>query len=199
MLGVNVDITEQKNAETLRREEVALRESEGRLREMANAMPQIVWTATAEGRLESFNRRWYEMTGAAESVIMDQSWLSMTHPEDQQKTRDAWLRAVATGEACEVEHRLRVSATGEYRWHLARAHPVRDASGSITRWYGSCTDIQDQKSVEQELRETQQQLESRVEDRTADLSAAVVALEAEIADRIISHFSFTRATIGWWR
>jgi PAS domain S-box-containing protein len=184
MLGVNADITEQKNAEARRREETALRESEGRLREMANAMPQIVWTAGADGRLESFNRRWYEMTGAAESVITDQSWLSMTHAEDQQKTRDAWLRAVATGEPCEVEHRLRVSATGDYRWHLARAHPVRDESGSIMRWYGSCTDIQDQKSVEQELRETQQQLESRVNERTADLSAAVVALEAEIADRV---------------
>ncbi len=184
MLGVNVDITQQKNAEALRREEVALRESEGRLRDMANAMPQIVWTAAADGRLEYFNQRWHEMTGASDSVILDQSWLSMTHPEDQEKTRDAWLRAVATGEPCEVEHRLRVAETGDYRWHLARAHPVRDASGAIIRWYGSCTDIQDQKSVERELRDIQQQLESRVAERTADLSAAVVALEAEIADRI---------------
>jgi len=184
MLGVNVDITQQKNAEALRREEVALRESEGRLRDMANAMPQIVWTAAADGRLEYFNQRWHEMTGASESVILDQSWLSMTHPDDQEKTRDAWLRAVTTGEPCEVEHRLRVAETGDYRWHLARAHPVRDASGAIIRWYGSCTDIQDQKSVERELRDIQQQLESRVAERTADLSAAVVALEAEIADRV---------------
>jgi len=189
MLGVNVDITEQKNTETLRREEVALRESEGRLREMANAMPQIVWTARGDGRLESFNRRWYEMTGDAESVIADQSWLSMTHPDDQQRTRDSWLHSVATGEPCEVEHRLRMAGTGDYRWHLARAHSVRDASGRIIRWYGSCTDIQDQKIVEQELRETQQQLESRVMERTADLSAAVVALEAEIADRITAEQS----------
>ncbi|HKP49310.1 MAG TPA: PAS domain S-box protein, partial [Gemmatimonadales bacterium] len=184
MLGVNVDITQQKNAEVLRREEAALRESEGRLRDLANAMPQIVWTATSEGRLDYFNRRWHEMTGASTSVILEQSWLSMTHPEDQVKTRDAWLRAVATGEPCEVEHRLRVADTGEYRWHLARARPVCDASGTIIRWYGSCTDIQDQKSVEGELRDIQQQLESRVAERTADLSAAVVALEAEIADRI---------------
>ena len=184
MLGVNVDITEQKNAEALRREEAALRESEGRLRDMANAMPQIVWTAAADGRLEYFNQRWHDMTGASSSVVLDQSWLSMTHPEDQQKTRDAWLHSVATGEPCEVEHRLRVANTGEYRWHLARAHPVRDASGAVIRWYGSCTDIQDQKSVERELRDIQQQLESRVAERTADLSAAVVALEAEIAERI---------------
>ncbi len=184
MLGVNVDITQQKNAEALRQEEAALRESEGRLRDMANAMPQIVWTATGDGRLEYFNRRWHEMTGASDSVILDQSWLSMTHPEDQEKTRAAWLRSVTTGEPCEVEHRLRVANTGEYRWHLARAHPVRDASGAIVRWYGSCTDIQDQKSVERELRDIQHQLESRVAERTADLSAAVVALEAEIADRV---------------
>ncbi|HSJ75147.1 MAG TPA: MASE1 domain-containing protein, partial [Gemmatimonadales bacterium] len=66
MLGVNVDITQQKNAEALRREEAALRESEGRLRDMANAMPQIVWTAAADGRLEYFNQRWHDMTGASD-------------------------------------------------------------------------------------------------------------------------------------
>jgi PAS domain S-box-containing protein len=184
LLGVNVDITERKIAETLRQEESALRESEARLRELANAMPQIVWTATADGRLDYFNRRFYDITGAPETVLADQSWLSITHPEDRQATLHAWQRAVATGEPCEVEHRLKIAETGEYRWHLARARPVRDATGAVVRWYGSCTDIQDHKSVEQRLRETHLQLEAWVEERTADLSAAVVALEAEISDRV---------------
>jgi PAS domain S-box-containing protein len=184
MLGVNVDITERKIAEALRQEEATLRESEARLRELANAMPQIVWTATGDGRLDYFNRRYYDITGAPETVLADQSWLTLIHPDDRQSTLDAWQRAVATGEPCEVEHRLRMAATGEYRWHLARALPVRDSTGALARWYGSSTDIQEHKSVEQRLRETHLQLETRVEERTADLSAAVAALEAEIADRV---------------
>jgi PAS domain S-box-containing protein len=161
-----------------------LRESEARLRELADAMPQIVWTATADGHLDYFNRRWYEMTGASDSIVSEQSWLSMTHPEDRQKTHEAWLRAVTTGERCEVEHRLVVAGSGTYRWHLARALPVRDATGAILHWYGSCTDIQDQKTVEWQLREVQQQLEARVDQRTAALSEAVVALQGEIAERV---------------
>jgi PAS domain S-box-containing protein len=184
MLGVNVDITERKSAEALRQEESTLRESEARLRELANAMPQIVWTATADGRLDYFNRRWYEITGAPDTVVADQSWLSMTHPEDRSRTLDAWQRAVVTGEPCEVEHRLWMAETGDYRWHLARARPVRDAAGAVVRWYGSCTDIQEHKNIEQRLRETHLQLEAWVEERTAELSAAVVALQAEIADRV---------------
>lgn len=177
-IGSCIDITEHKQAEQV------LRESEARLRELADAMPQIVWTATGEGRLDYFNHRWYEMTGASESVLAEQSWLSMTHPDDRQETRDAWVRAVATGEPCVVDHRLWVAASGTYRWHLARALPVRDATGAIRRWYGSCTDIQDQKTVERELRDAQQQLEARVEQRTAALSEAVVALQEEIAERV---------------
>jgi len=177
-IGSCIDITEHKQAEQV------LRESEARLRELADAMPQIVWTGTAEGRLDYFNHRWYEMTGASESVLAEQSWLAMTHPDDRQETCEAWLRAVATGEPCVVEHRLWVAASGTYRWHLARALPVRDATGTILRWYGSCTDIQDQKTVEGELRVAQQQLEARVEQRTAALSEAVVALQQEIVERV---------------
>ncbi|HEX5574831.1 MAG TPA: PAS domain-containing protein, partial [Gemmatimonadales bacterium] len=113
-IGGCIDITEQKQAEQ------RLRESEAGLRELADAMPQIVWTATAEGRLDYFNRRWYDITGAE----AEQGWLSMTHPDDRQQTLDAWQRAVATGEPCEVEHRLWIAETGRYRWHLARARPV---------------------------------------------------------------------------
>jgi PAS domain S-box-containing protein len=177
-IGGCIDITEQKQAEH------TLRESEAGLRELADAMPQIVWTATADGRLDYFNRRWYDITGAEESTLANQSFLSMTHPDDRQQTLDAWRRAVATGEPCEVEHRLQIGDTGYYRWHLARARPVRDSTGTIVRWYGSCTDIEDHKAVERELRETQHQLEERVVQRTADLSAAVVALQDEIADRV---------------
>ena len=183
MLGVNVDITERKAVEELRREETSLRESEARLRELADAMPQIVWTATPDGRMDYFNQRWYDLTGADRNTSRDQSWLSMTHPEDRKVTFEAWRHAVATGGQCEVEHRLQVRDTGEFRWHLARAFPVKDRTGAVLRWYGSCTDIHDQKRVEQELRDSRIDLEARVIERTRELSTAIVQLREEIAER----------------
>ena len=181
MIGVNLDITERKSAEKFREDEATLRVSESRFRELADAMPQIVWSAGPDGHIDYFNNRWYELTAAQDSG--EQNWIWMTHPEDRNITLDAWRTAVLLGERCEVEHRLRVGETGEYRWHLARAVPVRNQVGKIVRWYGSCTDIEDQKQVEGALRESRLRLEDRVTERTAELSAAVVALQTEITER----------------
>ena len=183
MLGVNVDITERKAADELRREEASLRESEARLQELANAMPLIVWTATPDGRLDYFNRRWYELTGAVpESNPTDA--VQMTHADDRQTLLDHWNLAVATETPCVVEHRLYDAATKEFRWHLLRALPIRGSDGAVKRWYGSCTDIHDQKQVEQDLRGSRVDLESRVTERTAELSGAIVQLLKEIEDRV---------------
>jgi PAS domain S-box-containing protein len=184
LLGVNVDITDQKSVAERRHQEVALRQSEARFRELADTMPQIVWSAGPGGQLEYFNQRWYGLTGADGISTEEGSWLSMTHPYDRQGLLNAWRESVRTGQPCQVEHRLRVQATGQYRWHLARALPVRDANGAVIRWYGSCTDIEDQKQVERELRKTRLELEERVAERTTELSSAVVALRDEIAERI---------------
>jgi len=179
-----VDVTDRKQTEKLRQDEMTLRVSEGRLRELADAMPQIIWTATGDGRLDYFNRSWYELTGGTESMLEDQTWMSMTHPDDQQTMLELWQQAAATGEPFEVEHRLQVRETGAFRWHLARARPIRDGGGTVVRWYGSCTDIQDYKVVEGALRDVHTELEHRVEERTSDLSAAVLALRDEIGDRM---------------
>jgi PAS domain S-box-containing protein len=184
MIGVNVDITEQKLAEGLRREEAALRQSEARFREMANAMPQIVWTVRPDGRLDYFNRRWYELTGAPEGETGTDNWLPMTHPDDRQVCIDALSQALVTGQPFQVEHRIKVQATGQYRWHLARAQPVRNEAGQIVLWYGTCTDIEQQKVIEQQLRDARVGLEQRVVERTAELSDAVLALREEIAERV---------------
>jgi PAS domain S-box-containing protein len=182
MIGVNVDITERKLTEELRRDEAALRKSEARFREMADAMPQIVWAVRPDGRLDYFNRRWYELTGAKQGET--DNWLPMTHPDDRPLCVEALSRAMRTGEPLQVEHRIRVEATGEYRWHLARARPVRNEAGEIVRWYGTCTEIEQQKATERVLRESQIGLEKRVIERTTELSDAVVALREEIADRV---------------
>jgi PAS domain S-box-containing protein len=185
LLGVNVDVTEKKSAESLRREDASLRESEAHLRQLADAMPQIVWTATPDGRVDYLNQRWEALTGAGLDTSKNDGWLLMVHPDDRADTIRTWRQAVATGRPCEIENRLRVGDTGEFRWHLTRGIPVRDNSGEVLRWYGSSTDISDQKRVEQELRDAREDLGLRVEERTLELSNAVVQLRREIADRIV--------------
>lgn len=183
LLGVNVDITERKAAEDSRRQDASLRESEARLRELADAMPQIIWSATAEGRPDYYNNRWYELTGAAKLGSSESNMLTI-HPDDRQVVTEVWQEAIRTGTPCQVEHRLHVAATGEFRWHVMRAVPVRDVNGAVIRWYGTCNDIHDQKVIEQQLRDARVDLEQRVSERTTELWSAVLALRGEIADRV---------------
>lgn len=141
-----------RNATTRIRAEEKLRESETRFRVMANAIPQIVWITDAEGKVEFFNQQWYAysgdvMEGATAQFISDH----FVHPDDQQLTMDAWASATQNGHTFVIEHRLR-SKSGEYRWFLARAEPHRDtASQSVIRWFGTSTDIHDQKLIRDEL------------------------------------------------
>jgi PAS domain S-box-containing protein len=176
-------IEERGQAEEALREEAALRESEARLRGLADAMPQIVWAARPDGHVDYYNRRWYELTGAKETETGDASWLPVYHPDDRQRCLDLWYESVRTGKPFQIEHRLLLQEADTYRWHLGRALPVRDGAGNIVRWYGACTDIDDQKKSEQALREMREQLEQRVTERTAELSQTNVALRAEIAER----------------
>ena len=127
-----------------------LRESEGRLRELADAMPQIVWASRADGSIDYFNDRWYEMTGLSRDSELDESWTPFVHPDDLAPCVEAWKQSVATGKPFEAELRFK-SGESAYRWFLARALPVRDAGGDVVRWYGTCTDIDASKQLEKEL------------------------------------------------
>jgi PAS domain S-box-containing protein len=138
-----------QHAETER----ALRESEARFRQLADSMPQIVWTARPDGFVDYFNRKFYELTGAAEGPQGDESWLPVIHPDDRQRVLDAWYGAARAGRPHQVEFRYWFTATGAYRWYLERSLPVRDGDGRIVRWYGTCTDIDDQKRLEEALRD----------------------------------------------
>ena len=132
-----------------------LAESEERLAGitlLAEAIPQIVWSARPDGHLEYFNRRWAEYTGLTPGQSEGWNWGRAVHPDDLDDAARKWSRAVAAGSALEVEYRLRRQADGDYRWFLARAAPVCDDSGRIFRWFGTCTDIDDQKRTEQELK-----------------------------------------------
>ena len=141
------DVTQQKQADQ------QLRCSERRYRALADAMPQIVWSARPDGCLDYFNRRWYEFSGYPEGQSGDPSWLPILHPDDVAPCLQVWQEAIQSGEPYQFEYRFMDRATGTYRWHLGRALPVRDDAGRIERWFGTCTDIDEQKRLEESLRE----------------------------------------------
>jgi PAS domain S-box-containing protein len=132
-----------------------LQESEQQFRLMAESLPQLVWTAGPDGSYRYFNRRWHEFTGLPPEELVEVI-ASVIHPEDLERTRGAWRKALSTGKPYEVEYRLR-GADGRYRWFLGRAMPMRDETGQILRWFGTCTDIDGQKSAEQALRRVEEQ------------------------------------------
>jgi PAS domain S-box-containing protein len=141
------DITEEKRAAE------ALRRREAEFRQLADAMPQIVWTARADGYLDYYNERWYEFTGFPRGQGGDASWEPILHPDDRPLCRDVWYNAVRTGQPYQIEYRFQDRRTGDFRWFLGRALPVQDEAGQVVRWFGTCTDINDQKQAEEALKE----------------------------------------------
>src|SRR5262249_2214487 len=133
-----VDITDRKEAEE------KLRESEERFRSLANLVPSCVWTATADGSINYANEKWYAFSGQTPEQTIGKGWISAFHPEDRERCLAAWTKAVREGTDYEIQVRNR-SADGKYRWFLTRACPVRDAQGHITGWFGTSTDIEQQK------------------------------------------------------
>ncbi|HET7226075.1 MAG TPA: PAS domain S-box protein [Candidatus Eisenbacteria bacterium] len=171
--SIKRDISEQ------RRMHEALRESEERFRLMADAMPHLVWTSGADGMPDYFNRRWRDYAGRREwEGFAFEDWGRLIHPEDAQRVQDAWFAAVAENEPFAAEYRLRAVGSRMWRWHLARALPVRDSHGELLRWIGSSTDIDDQKRAQEQLRSMAESLERRVAERTADLIARTNQLAA---------------------
>jgi PAS domain S-box-containing protein len=170
-VGFFRDITERKRAEE------ALRTSEREFRSLAEAMPQIVWVTRADGWNIYFNQRWVDYTGLTLEESYGHGWNIPFHPDDRQRAWDAWQRATKHYDPYELECRLR-RADGVYRWWLIRGVPLRNESGEILKWFGTCTDIEDLKQAEGKIQQLNAELEQRVRDRTADLEAANRELEA---------------------
>jgi PAS domain S-box-containing protein len=170
-------------------------EREGRLRALADSMPQMVWSTRPDGHHDYYNARWYEFTGAPVGSTDGEAWNGMFHPDDQERAMERWRRSLETGEPYEIEYRLR-HHSGEYRWTLGRAQPVRDSSGAIARWFGTCTDIHDHKQMAEQETLLSRELSHRIKNIFSVISG-LVALSArrfpeaagfakDLRDRIVS-------------
>ena len=151
-----------------RRAEAAQRESEERFRTLTRAMPNQAWTAQPSGLLDWFNDQVYAYSGAKPGALDGVEWATIVHPDDIPPSQARWMAALTSGDPYESEFRLR-RADGAFRWHIARAAPIRDEDGAILLWVGTNTDIHDQKTMSETL-------EQRVAERTRELVQAQEAL-----------------------
>ncbi|MDP9096541.1 MAG: PAS domain-containing protein, partial [Pseudomonadota bacterium] len=138
---------------------------------LTDSIDQMVWSTRADGFHDFFNQRWYEYTGVPPGSTDGEGWNDMFHPADQERAWAMWHESLATGQPYRIEYRLR-HHSGSYRWVLGRAQPVLDGDGRITRWYGTCTDIQDIVDARDLLTTSRADLEQIVEQRTRERDQA---------------------------
>ncbi len=170
------DITDRRASE------IALRDSEAKFRAIAESMPQLVWSAPPDGLTDYYNLHWFAYTGTRPEAMTGTAWMDVVHPDDRARTAALWSGAVRSGGPYEIEYRLR-EAGGRYRWFLGRAVPLRDGDGRITRWFGTCTDIDDAVKARTAQADAREDLERQVAERTAELVAANRRLLGEVAER----------------
>jgi PAS domain S-box-containing protein len=171
------DVTEEKRAQQ------EILENMQRIRFLLDAMPQKVWTATANGYTDYFNKNWLDYTGFSVEESLERGWIKAIHPDDIEKTQQVWQHSVESGSVFQVEQRF-LRKDGIYRWHLSRALAYKDAEGNIIMWVGTTTDIHDQKTTlenlarsNSELKKINNDLDNFVYTASHDLKAPVLNIE----------------------
>src|SRR5579883_516748 len=156
LIGVARDITEERRAEE------RIRESEEMFRQLAESIPQLAWMADPDGYIFWYNQRWYDYTGTTFEEMKGSGWETVHDPSDLTRVVTKFKAHLASGEVWEDTFALR-GKDGKFRWHLSRARPMRDASGTIVRWFGTNTDISAQREMEQSLRASEQRFRTLTE------------------------------------
>lgn len=173
----------------------AVADSERMFRTLADTMPQMVWSTLADGYHDYYNARWYEFTGVPVGSTDGEAWNGMFHVDDQEQAWARWRHSLETGDPYEIEYRLR-HRSGDYRWSLGRALPIRDSSGNIIRWIGTCTDIHEQRLMMEEREMIAHELSHRIKN-IFSVIAGLIGLSArehpeiaeaadELRDRILA-------------
>lgn len=143
IISVGFDVTDELEMKE------QLRVSESNFKDLANSVPQIVWTATPDGKLDYFNNRWYEYSGFDKESTEDWYWEKIIHPEDKERVNKAWKHSLQSGSSYEIEYRfINTYQPEKSKWFLARALPVKNKDGETIKWIGSSTDIDDFKQLQ---------------------------------------------------
>ena len=145
VLGVSTDMTDRKRMES------ALVESRRHYQALAESLPHLVWTCRADGYCDYLSHQWTDYTGRPVEEQLGNGWADVIHPDDRERVAQEWGLAVARGDTYDEEFRLR-RHDGTYRWFRTRGVPLRDASGTLVKWFGSNTDVEEYKGSEQRLR-----------------------------------------------
>lgn len=147
-----------------------LEQKSSSFRFLSDLVPHLIWRTDAAGYHNYFNQRWVEYTGYdVERSMGTEMWNDLLHPDDQQRAWAVWEHSLRTGAPYEIEYRFKRASDGMWRWFLARALPLRNVQGEIIQWYGTCTDIEDKKNLEQ----VQEQQKKKLEVLNSDLDRLI--------------------------
>ncbi|HET6228287.1 MAG TPA: PAS domain S-box protein [Bacteroidia bacterium] len=156
MFGIVTDITEQKEAE------LVLKEDARKIRAILESLPQMAWTAYPNGVVNYFSENWYEFTGKKLDEELSSIWNTVWHPDLAAVAKEKWLQSVQAGIPYEMENMAKRALDGAYRWMSIKSIPLKNAEGDILMWVGSITDIHEQKTFAEKL-------EQKITERTKQL------------------------------
>jgi PAS domain S-box-containing protein len=174
-----------------------LQHQEKHLRDVVETIPAMAFSARPDGSTEFVNRPWLDYTGLSEKANLDSGWQLTVHPDDLDEHLKKWRTSLATGASFENEARYR-DASGDYRWFLVRAVPLRDEHGNILKWYGTLTDIEDRKRSEQE-RERFRELQADFahENRVSMIGELAASLSHELKQPISAAITNAKTCLRW--
>jgi len=190
-------VAESAKELALRDTQEKLAESEINFKRMANSIPQLCWTADPDGWITWYNDRWFSYTGTTLEQMQGWGWQSVHDPTTLPKVTEQWNASIATGSPFEMVLPLR-SKDGEFRLFLTRGLPLKDKHGKVVRWFGTNTDINEQKQIEAELRSTNQRLDMALE--AAGLGEWDLNFKTHVATRSLRHcqiFGYESVPSSW--